>query len=150
VEEVLNFFRKKSKKRKGFTLIELMIVIAIIGVLAAIAVPNFSAARRKARAKACIANMKLLENALQQYDMDNPPGSNAGANATTSVCPNGSPVSTTQFSLAQSGYVQKDPACPVLAQTTSYSVARRGATQGYAIYVFCRYHQSIDYAMKIK
>jgi type II secretion system protein G len=61
----------KTRNKHGFTLIELMIVIAIIGVLAAIAVPNFQKARRKANQRACYANMKTISGALEMYNLDN-------------------------------------------------------------------------------
>jgi len=60
----------QRRKRKGFTLIELMIVIAIIGVLAAIAVPNFRQARKKSNQRACYANQKTILGALEMYNLD--------------------------------------------------------------------------------
>lgn len=75
------------KNRKGFTLIELMIVIAIIGILAAIAIPNFRKARQQARQKACQANMRVILGAVEMYNMDNSAGMDALADgdATTSA-----------------------------------------------------------------
>ncbi|OQB48589.1 MAG: Type II secretion system protein G precursor [bacterium ADurb.Bin157] len=58
------------KNRKGFTLIELMIVIAIIGILAAMAIPNFKKAREQAREKACYSNIRVLLGAVEMYNMD--------------------------------------------------------------------------------
>jgi len=58
------------KNRKGFTLIELMIVIAIIGILAAMAIPNFKKAREQAREKACYSNIRVLLGAIEMYNMD--------------------------------------------------------------------------------
>ncbi len=57
--------------RKGFTLVEIMIVVAIIGLLAAIAIPNFVKARDTAQANACINNMRQIESAKEQYALEN-------------------------------------------------------------------------------
>ena len=62
---------KKLRNRKGFTLVEIMIVVAIIGLLAAIAIPNFVNARTTARNKACQANLKQIEGAVQVWAIDN-------------------------------------------------------------------------------
>ena len=55
--------KRQNKKKKGFTLIELIIVIAIIAILAAIAIPNFLSIQRKARVKADIASAKTIYDA---------------------------------------------------------------------------------------
>lgn len=61
---------KVFRSQKGFTLVEIMIVVAIIGILAAIAIPNFIKARVQANAKACINNLKQLDGAKQQYALE--------------------------------------------------------------------------------
>ena len=57
--------------QKGFTLIELMIVIAIIGILAAIAIPQFASYRRKAYNSAALSDLKTVKTTLEAYYADN-------------------------------------------------------------------------------
>ena len=61
------------RRKGGFTLIEIMIVVLIIGILLAIAVPNFMKARESSRTKACMANLKQIDAAIEQWAMDSHP-----------------------------------------------------------------------------
>ena len=62
---------KIGKSRKGgFTLVEIMIVVAIIGLLATIAIPNFAKARETTRKNACISNLRNIDGVIQQWALD--------------------------------------------------------------------------------
>ena len=100
-------------RRKGFTLVEIMIVVAIIGLLAAIAIPNFIKARQTAEKQACIANLKLIQGATLVWALD---GNKAGTDTpvTSDLTPNyvksWPKCKGTAYAVAAN--VDTDPVCP--------------------------------------
>ncbi len=68
---------KLNKKRGGFTLVEIMIVVAIIALLAAIAVPGFLRARKRSQASRIINDLRLIDSAVDQYAIETNKTSNS-------------------------------------------------------------------------
>ncbi len=96
-------------REKGFTLVEIMIVVAIIGLLAAIAIPNFVRARQKAQAEACIANLRQIEGATQVWAVD--------TGAADTVAPGWNDLVT--------NYIRTQPTCPANGTYTLSTVNAR-------------------------
>jgi prepilin-type N-terminal cleavage/methylation domain-containing protein len=96
----------KNRRRGGFTLVEIMIVVLIIGILLAIAVPNFISARERSRTQSCIANLRQIDAAKEQWAMaENAP--NGAAVAWGDLVPD---------------YIQNQPACPASGNYTLNNV----------------------------
>jgi prepilin-type N-terminal cleavage/methylation domain-containing protein len=106
----------------AFTLVEIMIVVAIIGLLAAIAVPNFVKARTTAQMNACINNLRQIDGAIQQWALEQKKA--ADANVTYSdvtpflknsvTCPAGGTTFEDSYTLTQ---VNAVPTCQKVPDT---------------------------------
>lgn len=114
---------------KGFTLIELMIVIAIIAILAAIIVPSFVRSRQRAQLTACEENEKSLATALEMYAADN---EGLYPTALGKLTPN---------------YLNKLPSCPAGRNATTgvqyYNYRYRANPNGYIVYCAANNHRNM-------
>jgi len=86
------------KRRAGFTLVEIMIVVAIIGLLAAIAIPNFIKARQASQRAACVANLKTIDGAKATWALEQKKTN--------------SDVPTDADLFGPTSYIREKPGCP--------------------------------------
>jgi prepilin-type N-terminal cleavage/methylation domain-containing protein len=96
----------KTNRKAGFTLVEIMIVVAIIGLLAAIAIPNFVRARETAQTNACVNNLRQIDGAKDQLALET--GLSTGDAAPAMAAG------------ALLDYLRNEPLCPV--GDTAYTV----------------------------
>ncbi len=108
------------KARRAFTLVEIMIVVLIIGILLAIAIPNFIRARESSRAKSCQANLKQIDSSTEQYLMDNKTTTYPALTALTPTylkstpsCPSGGTYTI--------GSASANPSCSIGGAATTYN-----------------------------
>lgn len=88
---------RRAQDQKGFTLVELMVVVVILGILVTIAVPLYKAQTEKAKKATCFANQRMIESAIVQWSMD-PDNENAGI--------------PELGDLVEDGYLLSEPKCP--------------------------------------
>lgn len=111
------------KRDGGFTLVELMVVVLIIGILVAIAVPVFNSAKDKAFANTCKANQRTIAGAVQMYNATQEGAQNKTAGAFS--------VAGGWGSVLVSSYIKSEPLCKASGGTgTGYYMKADGTVLG--------------------
>ncbi len=121
--------KKNTSRKAGFTLVEIMIVVAIIGLLAAIAIPNFVKARTTSQMNACINNLRQIDGAKQQWGLETKQQATAtpvqsdidpylgrAGNANNVVCPSGGSGASFTSSYTINALTNA-PACKIVSTT---------------------------------
>lgn len=121
--------KREMNGQRGFTLLEMMVVVAIIAILAGILIPNFTRARAEAQTAACLGNIKMIATALELYYTDK------------QVYPTASstPIDASFVGGTMSGYLSQVPEDPAAGPGSYYTLTTQassssGGVAGYTIW----------------
>src|SRR6516165_3137642 len=125
--------RKLNKKRTGFTLVEIMIVVAIIALLAAIAVPGFLRARKRSQAAKMLNDLRMIDAAVDQYaiETNRTTGNTVNTADWTNYLKKGTSLYNTGTSLLGSAYGAQTVDTIPRVPTTDYNVLSDVAGTGF-------------------